>query len=265
MRRPTANVCCPCSTRPARSPRSCEARQVAVETAAQGLAAAEEVVVLGSRLEDARVLLDADDATRPGPARAPSRPARATDLRDGGRARPGPGRGMFVPGVRQRRAPLPRDRDRAGEPRRRGRRPRAARDRGLRAAGSPGVGDGARDPARGCARTRRRTSSVAHWQRTHGDASSALEQSRAAAQRLEALEAEVTSLSEREDRLVTALASSRAGLEIRTQQHAGVRGQVLGARAAELRELLVDHPGTDQRRRPGRAALGDGACPGGGP
>ena len=36
----------------------CEARQVAVATAAQGLAAAEEVVVLGSRLEDARVLLD---------------------------------------------------------------------------------------------------------------------------------------------------------------------------------------------------------------
>ena len=151
---------------------------------------------------------------------------------------------MFVPGLWKRGAPLPRRRVRAGEPRRRGCRPRAARDRRLRAAGRPGVGDGARDPARGCARTRARTSTSATGSATHDDASSALEQSRAAVQRLEALEAEVTSLSEREDALV-----DRAGQLPRRPRDPdpaarGVRGQVLGAGAPSCASCSADHPGT---------------------
>ena len=93
------------------------------------------------------------------------------------------------------------------------------------------------------ARERSRDLDVPHWQRTHDDASVTLEQSRAAVQSLESLQAEVTSLTDSENLLVTALAQARAGLEIRVQQHeeSEARCAVL---AAELRGLLMDHPGT---------------------
>ena len=141
---------------------------------------------------------------------------------------PGLAAGCSCPVCGSCRAPLPCGRLGQGEPRRRGRRARAARDRGLRAAGSPGVGDGAGDPARGCASTSapgpRGRPLAADARRS---ASTALEQSARRRGDWRSFEAEVTSLTTREKRLATALASSQADLGDADPAARGVRGQVL--------------------------------------
>jgi len=219
-----------------------EARQVSVETAAQGLAAAEQVIVLGARLEEARVLLE--QTTR----HALDLREHHLDLRErriSGMAAElalGLAAGCSCPVCGSAEHPSPAIASgrvsRADED--------AARERHEsadfeRQAVQESVT--ALETQLEAARERAQDRDVTAWQRTHRDASSALEQSRAALQRQEALEAEVTALTQTENRLVTALATSRAGLEIRTQQHedSEARCSVL---AAELRELLVDHPGT---------------------
>ena len=106
-----------------------DSRQVALEAAAQGLAAAEQVVVPGKSPRGSTHPAGPGDATRTGPPRTPSRPPGAADPRDGRGARHGSGCGMFLPGLWERGAPLPRGRVRAGEPRRRGCRARATRER----------------------------------------------------------------------------------------------------------------------------------------
>ena len=85
-----------------------------------------------------------------GPPRGLPRPARATHLRHGVRAGRRAGRGLLLPRVRQLRAPCSRVRLPAGQPLRRGRRPRALRVGRLRAPGGQGAGDRLPDPARRC-------------------------------------------------------------------------------------------------------------------
>ncbi len=219
-----------------------EVRQVAVEAAAQGLAAAEQTVLLGSRLADARVLLD--QTTR----HALDLREHHLDLREqriSGMAAElavGLAAGCSCPVCGSAEHPSPATSSarvsRADEDAARERHESADFERQTVQESVTALEtqlDGARERAQGLG--------VSHWKQTHDTALSALQQSRAAVQRLEALQTEVTGLTETENRLTTALASSRAGLEARTQQReeCEARGAVL---AAELDELLADHPGT---------------------
>ena len=82
---------------------------------------------------------------------------------------------------------------------------------------------------------------VAHWRRSHDQASTAHEQSIEAARRLEKMQGEATSLDARDSELATLLAGSQATFGERTQQRADSADRC-DLLAAELRELLSDHP-----------------------
>jgi exonuclease SbcC len=83
---------------------------------------------------------------------------------------------------------------------------------------------------------------VTEWQQAYDAAALAHEQSLDAGRRLPTLEAEVMATEKRVSDLAANLASARATLETRTQQHADSESRCANL-AAELRELLVAHPG----------------------
>jgi exonuclease SbcC len=91
------------------------------------------------------------------------------------------------------------------------------------------------------ARARSQYLDTAHWRRAHEDASTAHEQSVEAVQRLEIMEGELASLEARDNELARTLASSRASLEGRTQQHADSENRC-DTFTTELRELVSTHP-----------------------
>ena len=215
---------------------------MALEAAAQGLAAAEQVVVLGSRLEEARILLV--QATQ----RAQDLREHHLDLRErrihgmAAELAMGLAVGCSCPVCGSAEHPSPAvasgrvsrdDEDAARERHESADFERQTVQESVTALETQLEG----------ARQRAQDLDAGHWQRTHHDGSVALEQSRAAVRRLESLQAEVAALTKNENRLATALARSREGLAIRAQQQeeSEARCSVL---SAELRELLVDHPAT---------------------
>lgn len=217
-----------------------DSRQINLDAAKVGLAAAQQVVVLSTRLQQARVLLD--DATH----HALDLRERHLDLRErriSGMAAElavGLAAGCSCPVCGSAEHPSPAvasDRvSRADED--------AARDRHETADFErQTLNDGvtALDAQLASVRERSGEQDVAHWQRTLGAASTALQQSAAAVPRLTALETEVTSLADRDSAAGTTLASSRATLEARTQQHVEVNERC-EALAAELLDLLAGHP-----------------------
>jgi exonuclease SbcC len=82
---------------------------------------------------------------------------------------------------------------------------------------------------------------VAHWERRLSEAQDLLAEGAAAVHRLTALETELAVLLERDTAAATTVASSRAALDLRTQQQAESR-QRCQLLAAELDDLLAAHP-----------------------
>jgi exonuclease SbcC len=91
------------------------------------------------------------------------------------------------------------------------------------------------------ARSRSQEQEVAHWERARDAAAGALETSLHAGRRLQDLETELTSVEQRDNELAAFLASGRATLEARTEQHADSEIRQAGL-AEELRGLLSCHP-----------------------
>lgn len=92
--------------------------------------------------------------------------------------------------------------------------------------------------------TRSQGHKVSYWERAHFESSHALAQSTAAQARLATLETELDTVRLREQQLTSVLASSRATL-VELAQHLADGEQRCELSAAELRELLSAHPGTD--------------------
>lgn len=215
-------------------------RQLSVDAARVGLAAAEQAVVVAARLQEARVLLD--ETTR----HALDLRDRHLDLRErriSGMAAElavGLAAGCSCPVCGSSEHPSPATASdqvsRSDED--------AARERHEsadfeRQAVKESVT--ALEAQLASAVERSDRLDAAHWKRALADAATALEESTDAAHRLEALEAELASIEERDRASATTLAGSRASLEARTQQRAETQERC-DLLAAELRDLLADHP-----------------------
>ena len=90
-------------------------------------------------------------------------------------------------------------------------------------------------------RSRSQGLGVAHWEQAFAEATSALQQSIAATSRLGTLEAEVDAAEKRAHALTATLATARATLAERAQQHADSESRCASLEQ-ELRELLSSHP-----------------------